>query len=96
MDCQSRVLTDIISSAIKSVFSEFAQQQMYERTYYQQPMTSANIAFSYGSSQHQDFEEPYYQQPMTSANNASSYDSIQSCEESACMYSGALNYATIA
>jgi hypothetical protein len=49
MDKQSGILVDIMSNAIKSAFSEFAQQERYERTYYQQPMTLANTAFSYGS-----------------------------------------------
>jgi DNA-binding protein YbaB len=46
MDSQSAILADIISNAIKSVFSKFAQQQRYEKTYYQQPMTSVNITSS--------------------------------------------------
>jgi hypothetical protein len=57
MDNQSGILVDIISNAINSVFSEFAQQQRYERTCYQQSMTSANIASSYGPIQQQSYEE---------------------------------------
>jgi hypothetical protein len=57
MDSQYGILADIISNAIKSAFSEFAQQQRYERTYYQQPMTSTNTAFSYGLIQQQSYEE---------------------------------------
>jgi hypothetical protein len=53
MDSQSGILVDIISKAIEGAFSEFARQQGYEQSYYQQPMTSANTAFSYGPIQQQ-------------------------------------------
>jgi hypothetical protein len=48
MDDQSGILENIISKAIEGAFSEFARQQSYEQSYYQQPMTSTNTVFSYG------------------------------------------------
>jgi hypothetical protein len=66
MDNQSGILADIISNAIKSTFSELAQQQNYERTYYQQPITSANAVFSYGPIQQQRYEESAYIYPRSS------------------------------
>jgi hypothetical protein len=58
MDSQSGILEYIISNAIKSAFSKFSQQQRYERTYYQQLMTSANTVFSYDPIQQQGHEGP--------------------------------------
>jgi hypothetical protein len=58
-DSQCGVLANIISNAIKSAFSEFAQQQRYERTYYQQQMTSTNTAFSYDPIQQQGYDDIY-------------------------------------
>jgi hypothetical protein len=57
MDSQSGILADIISNAIKSAFSEFARQHKYKQSYYQQPITSANIASSYSPIQQQSYEE---------------------------------------
>jgi hypothetical protein len=42
------------------VFSELARQQSYEKSYYQQPITSANTMFSYSPIQQQSYEEPSY------------------------------------
>jgi hypothetical protein len=76
MDSQSRTLVDIISNAIKSAFSEFAQQQNYERTYYQQPITSANAVFSYGSIQQQRYEQSAYIYPRSSSTTTTSVSTV--------------------
>jgi hypothetical protein len=72
MDSQSGMLADLISNAIKSAFSEFAQQQRYERTYYQQSMTSANTSFSYGQIQQQSYEESACMYPLNYATTSMS------------------------
>jgi hypothetical protein len=74
MDIQSGILADIISNAIKSVFSEFAHQQIHEQSYYQQPTLLANAAFKtpsdyysteiHGQVAHQNWAQTSVLQPI--------------------------------
>jgi hypothetical protein len=73
MDNLCEAMMDIVDHAIKSVFSHGStQQQEYAEMYYQQPMTSANTAFSYDPIQQQSYKNhhPYildHQMPLQQA-----------------------------